>query len=66
MNAITLRSGVELEAPKMAMREDKSEVERRGDVEKKIQDATPSEKDATPITLSPYKPYKDLNTLKGR
>ena len=36
MNAITLRSGEELDGPKMSMGEEKSKVEEENDVDKEV------------------------------
>ena len=66
MNAITLRSGKELESPHMPMREDKREVDSGEDVEKEHPMETPSKKvhiekpKEIPVEHAspPVKPYK--------
>ena len=41
MNAITLRSGKELQGPTMSMREDKSEVQEEDSTKKDVSNQTP-------------------------
>lgn len=67
MNAITLRSGKELDGPPSPMRKDKGEIEDEGSARKQVPIAAPSERaqiekpkeveaENTPFPTKPYKP----------
>ena len=66
MNAITLRSGKELESPQMLKREDRREADSEGDVGKEVLTETSRERTQTEKTKEaqienvspPMKPYK--------
>jgi len=68
INAITLRSGKDLESPQMPIREDRGEVNNEDDIEKEVLTKVPSETTQSEKTkevqaehvLSPVRFYKPL------